>query len=69
MKLNISLYGLKQAAATWFKTISNVFLKMGFAPFVSYPSVFVRHDGNSSCTYMTLYVDDMLIEGTSADFN
>ena len=28
LKLNLSLYGLKQAAATWYKTISCVFVEM-----------------------------------------
>ena len=66
MKLNRSLYGLKQAAATWFKTISNVFRKMGFVPCVADPCVFVRRDGHLSWIYVTLYVDDMLLRGTSA---
>ena len=30
LKLNKSMYGLKQAAPTWFKTISNVFRNMEF---------------------------------------
>ena len=30
LKLNRSLYGLKQAAATWFKIISRVIMNMGF---------------------------------------
>ena len=66
LKLNRSLYGLKQAAATWFKTISNVFRKMGFVPCVADPCVFVRRDGHLSWIYVTLYVDDMLLRGTSA---
>jgi hypothetical protein len=41
-KLIRSLYGLKQAAATWFKTISKVFLEMGFVPCVSDSCHFVR---------------------------
>ena len=67
LKLNRSLYGLKQAAATWFKTISKVFCNMGFVPCVSDPCVFVRRYGNLSWIYVTLSVDDMLIGRTSAD--
>ena len=65
LKLNRSLYGLKQAAATWFKTISSVFKNMGFVACVSDPCIFVRQDEHLSWVYVTLYVDDMLIGGAS----
>jgi hypothetical protein len=63
-KLNRSLYGLKQAAATWFKTISTVFMKMGFKQCVSDSCIFVRHEGVASA-FVTLYVDDMMIGAKS----
>ena len=64
-KLNRSLYGLKQAAATWFKTISNVFVnKMGFTQCVADSCIFVRRDGDS-WVYVALYVDDMLVGASS----
>ena len=46
LKLNRSLYGLNESAATWFKTVTSVFRKMGFVSFISDSCVFVRHDGN-----------------------
>ena len=65
LKLNRSLYGLKQAAATWFKTISSVFKNMGFVACVSDPCIFVRQDEHLSWVYVTLYVDDIFIGGAS----
>jgi hypothetical protein len=61
-KLNRSLYGLKQAAATWYKTISDVFVKhLGFKQCASDSCIFVRKDG----VWIALYVDDMLISAKS----
>nr|CCA15713.1 putative polyprotein [Albugo laibachii Nc14] len=58
--LKRSLYGLKQAAATWFKTISQVFLEMGFRHCRTDSCIFFRQRGNS-VVYIVLYVDDMSI--------
>nr|CCA18868.1 putative polyprotein [Albugo laibachii Nc14] len=58
--LKPSLYGSKQAAATWFKTISQVFLEMGFRQCRTDSCIFVRQRGNS-VAYIGLYVDDKLI--------
>ena len=66
LKINRSLYGLKQAAATWFKTISNVIRNMEFVPCVTNQCVFARRDGHLSWIYVTLYVDDMVLGGISA---
>ena len=67
LKLNRSLYGLKQAAATWFRTISIVSKDMSFVACVSDMCVFVRRDGNLSWVFVAFYVDDMLIGGVSVD--
>lgn len=64
LKLNRSLYGLKQAAATWFKTISKVFKEMGFTLCILDSCIFVRKDENN-WTYVSLYVDDMIIGAKS----
>jgi hypothetical protein len=66
-KLNRSLYGLKQAAATWYKTISTVFVKkLGFKHCTSDSCIFVRFDG-SNAVYIALYVDDLLIGAKSRE--
>lgn len=59
-KLRRSLYGLKQAAAVWFRTIRSVFLAIGFIQCVADSCLFVRiRDDKPS--YVVLYVDDLLV--------
>nr|CCA17202.1 putative polyprotein [Albugo laibachii Nc14] len=58
--LKRSLYGSKQGAATWFKTISKVFLNMRFRHCRTDSCIFFRQRGNS-VVYIALYVDDMFI--------
>ena len=62
--LNRSLYGLKQAAATWYKTISCVFVEMVFSACAADSCIFVK-DTNGSWIYAALYVDDLLIDAAS----
>ncbi|KAL3665196.1 hypothetical protein V7S43_019066 [Phytophthora oleae] len=63
--LRRSLYGLKQAAAVWFRTIRAVFTKLGFQQCRADLCLFVRHDrgddGSAAPVFMVLYVDDLLI--------
>ena len=59
--LKRSLYGSKQGAATWFKTISELFLEMGFRQCRTDSCIFVGQRGNS-VIYIALYVDDMFID-------
>ena len=65
-RLNRSLYGLKQATATWFKTISSIFVSMRFKQSATDSCTFIREDINSQI-YVTLYVDDMLIGAKSIE--
>ena len=64
-KLNKALYGLKQASRAWFSTITYVLLRLGFIQSRADPSLFHRRT-KSDTTYLHLYVDDMLITGTSS---
>uniref|UniRef100_A0AAV1U517 Polyprotein n=1 Tax=Peronospora matthiolae TaxID=2874970 RepID=A0AAV1U517_9STRA len=64
LKLNRSLYGLKQAAATWYKTISCMFVEMGFFSCVADSCIFVK-ETKGSWIYAALYVDDLLIGAES----
>ncbi|KAE9338779.1 hypothetical protein PF008_g11896 [Phytophthora fragariae] len=59
-RLRRSLYGLKQAAAVWHKTIRSVFIALGFKKCKSDPCLFVRV-GQNGPVYIVLYVDDLLI--------
>ena len=67
LKLNLSLYGLYQAAATWYNTISCVFVEMGFTSCAADSCIFVK-ETKGSWIYAALYVDDLLIgaENTGA---
>ncbi|KAE8887010.1 hypothetical protein PF005_g31320 [Phytophthora fragariae] len=65
-KLRRSLYGLKQAAAVWFKTIRAAFVEMGFVQCRADPCLFVRLGKNGqSPVYIVLYVDDLLVGCTT----
>ncbi|OWZ00410.1 polyprotein [Phytophthora megakarya] len=59
-RLRKRLYGLKQAAAVWYKTICDVLLKAGFRQCRADPCLFVP-DGRSGLVFVIWYVDDLLV--------
>jgi hypothetical protein len=61
-KLNRSLYGLKQAAFNWNKTITSYFTEIGLKPCSTDPCVFSKHH-QGDIAVIVLYVDDLLITG------
>lgn len=63
-KLRHSIYGLKQAAAVWYRTIKQVLQSMGFVAWSSDSCMFVCQA--SSLANIVLYVDDLLI-GSASD--
>jgi hypothetical protein len=64
-QLNKAIYGLKQAACAWNKTIHNVFVKNGFKSCGADQCVYVkRSQGN--LVYVGLYFDDMIIEAKTS---
>lgn len=64
-RLRRSLYGLKQAAAAWFKTIRSVFVEIGFDQCRADPCIFVRTRDGQDPVFIVLYVDDLLIAVSS----
>lgn len=60
-RLRRSLYGLKQAAAVWYKKIREVFLRMGFQQCGADVCLFVKESGEDGPVFIVLYVDDLLI--------
>lgn len=64
-KLNKALYGLKQASRSWFLTVQSVLISLGFTQSRADTSLFFRSKG-SEVTYLLVYVDDMLITGSSS---
>jgi hypothetical protein len=63
-KLHKSLYGLKQAPRAWFERFTTHLLSLGFTASTADPSLFVFHSKNA-ILYLLLYVDDIIITGTS----
>ncbi|KAJ0394531.1 hypothetical protein ATCC90586_008633 [Pythium insidiosum] len=63
--LRRSIYGLKQAAAVWFRKIRGVFKSLGFKQCRADPWLFVRRDrgddDDASAVYVVLYEDDLLV--------
>ncbi|KAE8887495.1 hypothetical protein PF010_g18229 [Phytophthora fragariae] len=59
-QLRRSLYGLKQAAAVWFRTIRDVFRRAGFVQCAADTCLFAKRSGRAP-VFVVLYVDDLLI--------
>ena len=64
-KLLKSLYGLKQSPRQWYFKMHEFLLKIGFSSSPNDPCPYIRHL-SSGITLISLYVDDLLIAGTSA---
>jgi hypothetical protein len=60
-KLKKALYGLKQAGREWYKTLKEVFYKMGYSRSNVNHSVFYIH---SEKAHVIVAVDDMAVAGT-----
>lgn len=63
-KLHKALYGLKQAPRAWFDRLSQFLHTLGFSNSRADTSLLVRHTASSHC-YVLVYVDDMIITGSS----
>lgn len=56
--LSQALYGLRQSAFLWNKTLDQKLRSMGFTPLVEDPCVYIRQTGTS---FTIIYVDDAII--------
>ncbi|KAL6312348.1 hypothetical protein AAG906_008002 [Vitis piasezkii] len=63
-RLKRALYGLKQAPRAWFHRFSSFLLKLGFHSSQADSSLFVYHSSLGT-VYLLLYVDDMIITGST----
>lgn len=63
-KLHKSLYGLKQAPRAWYDRLTQALLQLGFVKSKCDPSLLI-HTQNGACTYVLIYVDDILITGSA----
>jgi histone deacetylase 1/2 len=64
-KLHKSLYGLKQAPRAWYDRLTQALLQLGFVKSKCDPSLLI-HTQQGTSTYVLIYVDDILITGSSS---
>lgn len=68
IKLNRSLYGLKQSGRMWYERLSEYLLKEGYKNNDVCPCVFIKRSG-SEFVIIAVYVDDLNIIGTPGELS
>jgi hypothetical protein len=63
-KLNRALYGLKQAPRLWNQNFHASMISYGFTQSLNDPCLYCRQS-NGEQLYVTLFVDDLIIAGSS----
>ena len=66
IKLNKSLYGLKQSGCTWYKRLSEYLLKEGYKNDPFCPCIYMKRSENEFDIFV-VYVDDINIIGTPSE--
>ena len=66
IKLQRTLYGLKQSGRTWYNRLSEFLLKRGYVNNEDCPYVFIRKFQNGFCI-ISVYVDNLNIIGHTED--
>lgn len=66
-KLNKALYGLKQVPRARFDKFNSFLLTYGFIYNTANSSLFIYHSSHG-CLMLLLYVDDILLNGSSFDY-
>jgi hypothetical protein len=66
VRLQRSLYGLKQSGRMWFNRLSNFLLQRGYINNDDCPCVFIKKSNDGFCIIF-VYVDDLNIIGTTRD--
>lgn len=66
-RLRRSLYGLKQSPRAWFGRFSSTLIEFGMTRCEADHFVFFLHSSSGLCTYLVVYVDDIV--NTGDDFN
>ena len=66
LKLNKALYGLKQAPRAWNKRIEQFFVMQGFKKCSVEYGVYVKCSDDKHMLIICLYVDDLLVTGSSS---
>ena len=68
IKLNKSLYGLKQSGRMWYNRLSDYLLKEGYKNDPICPCIFMKRSGNEY-VIIAVYVDDINIIGTPEELS
>ena len=68
VKLNKSLYGLKQSGRMWYNRLSEFLLQKGYTNNDDCPCVFIKKSQTGFCI-ISVYVDDLNIIGNPHDIN
>jgi hypothetical protein len=68
VKLNKSLYGLKQSGRMWYNRLSEFLLKRGYSNNDDCPCVFIKKSETGFCI-ISVYVDDLNIIGNTQDID
>ena len=66
LKLNKSIYGLKQSGRNWFHTLQNFLLSMNFNQSSADNCIFVKNE-NGVKIIILVWVDDILVSSTNID--
>ncbi len=77
VKLNKSIYGLREASSLWFNKFTNILKEFGFTPAISDPCLFIKRENNynknnnnndidsttnlSNTTLIGIHVDDCIL--------
>ncbi|PLW34541.1 hypothetical protein PCASD_12926 [Puccinia coronata f. sp. avenae] len=67
LKLQKSLYGLKQSPRCWYKALRTFFESINFKPAGADPCLFIHQDIDRPC-FVFVHVDDMVIFGPDVQF-
>ena len=68
VKLQKSLYGLKQSGRMWYNRLSEFLKLKGYTNNDDYPCVFIKKSSTGFCI-ISVYVDDLNITGNEPDIN
>ncbi|KAL0796991.1 hypothetical protein Bca101_068368 [Brassica carinata] len=69
IKLNKSLYGLKQSGRMWYNRLSEYLIKKGYRNDLISPCIFIKKFENKSFVIIAVYADDLNIIGTSREIS
>ncbi|KAG7529163.1 Ribonuclease H-like superfamily [Arabidopsis suecica] len=67
IRLNKSLYGLKQSGRMWYNRLSDYLVREGYKNDPISPCIFIKKFANKGFVIIAVYVDDLNILGTSGE--